>query len=216
MLQVVAISTRNELRGPLANEDDWYKYILQGGETIHQANPDVLIFASGLAYASDLTFLKKKHLPTNFDNKLVYESHWYAFSWGEGKSWGMEKVNDACYSKTQYFINQTGFVVHDENPFPMFLGEFGLDQRGFSLGDEHFYACLLAYVADEDLDWGLWAWQGSYYYRENKTGTEETYGVMNYNWNRVKNQDFQKRMDLIKTTLRGICNFIQFSFCLDS
>ncbi|KAJ9148002.1 hypothetical protein P3X46_030101 [Hevea brasiliensis] len=212
--QVIGISTRNELRGPLANEDDWYKYIYQGGATIHKANPDVLIFASGLAYASDLTFLKKKHLQTNFDNKLLYEAHWYAFSWGEGKVWGMEFVNKACQSKTQYFINQTGFVVNGDNPFPMFVGEFGLDQRGLSRADEHFYACFLAYAADEDLDWGVWAWQGSYYYRENKTGTEETYGVMDFNWNRVRNKEFQNRMQLIKSKLQDPSSRISTSFIM--
>ncbi|EEF51264.1 hydrolase, hydrolyzing O-glycosyl compounds, putative [Ricinus communis] len=200
--QVIGISTRNELRGPSSNEDDWYKYMHEGGSTIHRANPDVLIFVSGIGYASDLTYLQNKSLDTNFDNKLVYEAHWYPFSWGVGKTWDLEDVNGACYDNTQYFVNHTGFVINGEKPFPMFLGEFGIDQRGLSRGDEHFMACFMAYAADTDVDWGFWAWQGSYYYRENQTGTEETFGVMNFNWNRVRNPEFQNRMQLITKKLQ--------------
>ncbi|XP_012087201.3 glycosyl hydrolase 5 family protein [Jatropha curcas] len=158
---VIGISTRNEIRGPRSNEEDWYKYMEQGIETIHKANPHVLIFASGLGYASDLTFLKKKPLETSFNNKLVYEAHWYPFSWGHGGYWSMEDVNGVCYNETQRVFNQTGFVMNAEKPFPMFMGEFGLDQRAFSRGDERFLACFLAYAAEFDLEWVLWAWQGS-------------------------------------------------------
>ncbi|KAF2297879.1 hypothetical protein GH714_004696 [Hevea brasiliensis] len=129
--QVIAISTRNELRGPLSNTDDWYKYIFEGASAIHKANPDVLIFASGLSYANDLTFLREKPLGSNFDNKLVYEAHWYPWSWDDRKTWDVELLNEACYRKTQHFINQTGFTntLDLDNPVPLFVGEFGLDQR---------------------------------------------------------------------------------------
>ncbi|KDP25367.1 hypothetical protein JCGZ_20523 [Jatropha curcas] len=199
---VIGISTRNEIRGPRSNEEDWYKYMEQGIETIHKANPHVLIFASGLGYASDLTFLKKKPLETSFNNKLVYEAHWYPFSWGHGGYWSMEDVNGVCYNETQRVFNQTGFVMNAEKPFPMFMGEFGLVQRAFSRGDERFLACFLAYAAEFDLEWGLWAWQGSYHYRENQIGMEETYGVMDYNWDRVRNPEYQRRMELIKLKLQ--------------
>ncbi|KAF2297893.1 hypothetical protein GH714_004847 [Hevea brasiliensis] len=202
--QVIAISTRNELRGPLSNTDDWYKYIFEGASAIHKANPDVLIFASGLSYANDLTFLREKPLGSNFDNKLVYEAHWYPWSWDDRKTWDVELLNEACYRKTQHFINQTGFTntLDLDNPVPLFVGEFGLDQRGLSRADDHFLSCFLAYASEIDLDWGLWGFQGSYYFRENKTGMEETFGVMNYLWNRVRSPQFQNRLQLIKNKLQ--------------
>lgn len=202
-MQVIAISTRNELRGPLSNVDDWYKHILEGASAIHKANPDVLIFASGLSYANDLTFLREKPLGSNFDNKLVYEAHWYPWSWDDKKTWNVESLNEACYKKTQHFINQTGFTNTLDNPVPLFLGEFGLDQRGLSRADDHFFSCFLAYASDIDLDWGIWGLQGSYYFRQNKTDSEETFGVMDYRWNHVRNPRFQKRLQLIKTKLQG-------------
>ncbi|XP_050226449.1 glycosyl hydrolase 5 family protein-like [Mercurialis annua] len=200
--QVIGISTRNELRGPNSNRDDWYKYILEGGEAIHRANPDVLIIISGLGYASDLTYLQNKSLGTTFDNKLVYEAHWYPFSWGVGKTWDSEDINGACHDNTEYFVNHTGFVINGENSFPMFLGEFGIDQRGLSRGGEHFMACFNAYAADTDIDWGFWAWQGSYYYRENQTDMEETFGAMTYNWNQFRNPEYLRRMEIITQTLQ--------------
>ena len=46
-------------------------------------------------------------------------------------------------------------------------------------------ACFNAYAADTDLDWGFWAGQGSYYYREN-------------------NPEYMRRMEIITKTLQGI------------
>ncbi|XP_050227071.1 glycosyl hydrolase 5 family protein-like [Mercurialis annua] len=200
--KVMAISTRNELRGALQNQEDWYKYILKGASAIHKANPDVLIFASGLSYANDLTYLRKKTLGTNFDNKLVYDGHWYPWSWENAKSWDVEFLNDACYNKTQKFIKQTGFTYALKNrPVPLFMGEFGMDQRGLSRGDDHFLSCFLSFAADIDLDWGLWAWQGSYYYRQNKTGFEEYFGALDYHWSRLRSPQHMSRFDFLKNKL---------------
>ncbi|XP_015577295.3 glycosyl hydrolase 5 family protein [Ricinus communis] len=200
--KVMAISTRNELRGPLQNQDDWYKYILEGASAIHNANPDVLIFASGLSYANDLTYLKSKTLGTNFDDKLVYDAHWYPWSWEDVSTWDVELLNDACYRKTQYFINQTGFTyaLHEE-PIPLFMGEFGMDQRGLSRADDHFLSCFLAFATDIDLDWGMWGWQGSYYFRENKTNIDETFGAMDHHWNRIRSPQYMSRVDFVKNKL---------------
>ncbi|XP_050205745.1 glycosyl hydrolase 5 family protein-like [Mercurialis annua] len=184
--QVIAISTRNEMRGPHQNVEDWYKYIKQAGSIIHNANPEVLIFASGLGYASDLTFLKNKSLDTNFNNKLVYEAHWYSLTWGWRSTWDSQNVSDVCNGNTQFFIHQTGFVIDGENPVPIFVGEIGLDQRGLSQTEEHYYSCVLGYLADFDIDWALRAWPGSYYYLNDSIsqqigiGVDDAMGVMDF------------------------------------
>ncbi|WCJ26387.1 Cellulase (glycosyl hydrolase family 5) protein [Euphorbia peplus] len=197
--QVIAISTRNELRGPKSNSENWYKYILKGATAIHKTNPKVLIFVSGLSFATDLSFLKTKPLPTNFNNKLVYDAHWYSWGAGSKTDWDVKFLNEVCHTKTKNFINKTGFTpTLKVNPVPLFLGEFGLDQSLLSKADDHYLSCLLSFVTDFDLDWGLWGLQGSYYFRENQIGMEETFGIMDYQWNRVRNVELQNRLEIIK------------------
>ncbi|XP_020539678.1 glycosyl hydrolase 5 family protein-like [Jatropha curcas] len=199
---VVGISTRNELRGPLSNVDDWYKYINEGASAIHKANPDVLIFVSGLGYATDLTFLKRQSLGTNYDNKLVYEAHWYAFSWGQKSDWDVKDINQVCKDKLDSFISKTGFITTLENPFPLFLGEFGFSQRGLDLSEDHFLSCFLAYASDIDLDWAIWGLQGSYYIRNNKEYADEHFGVLDSYWNRVRSPFMENRLNFVKQKLQ--------------
>ncbi|XP_012087200.3 glycosyl hydrolase 5 family protein [Jatropha curcas] len=199
---VIGISTRNELRGPLSNVDNWYKYITQGAEAIHKANPDAIILASGLSYANDLTFLKNQSLRSNYDNKLVYEAHWYPWSWAPTDTWDDKNINQICQNKLQHFIDQTGFVNTLKNPVPLFLGEFGLNLRGLLRSQDHFLSCFLAYASDIDLDWAIWGLQGNYYFRSNKIGMDETFGVLDYHWNRIRNPHFENRLKLIKQKLQ--------------
>jgi hypothetical protein len=50
--------------------------------------------------------------------------------------------------------------------WPVILSDFGADNRGGNVNDNHFYGCAAAVAADLDLDWALWMLQGSYYLRE--------------------------------------------------
>ncbi|XP_050229018.1 glycosyl hydrolase 5 family protein-like [Mercurialis annua] len=202
--QVVAMSMRNELHGPYQNELDWYKFIQQGATMVHKLNPQVLVVVSGLVWGTDLTFLKKKPLSlgsNNLDNQLVYETHWYSFA-GDPKIWEVQPLNRICNLKSQILTDLTGFVITGENPVPLFLGEVGIDQRGVNEADNRFFNCFLAYVAENDLDWGLWAFQGSYYFKDGETGHEETYGLMNFDWDEFRNPEFDDRLWLIKQTMQ--------------
>ncbi|CAN1778348.1 Glycosyl hydrolase 5 family protein [Linum perenne] len=58
--QVVGMGLRNELRGDRQNEATWRKYVTLAGSAIHAVNPNLLIFAGGISYASVLSFLKNK------------------------------------------------------------------------------------------------------------------------------------------------------------
>lgn len=194
---MVGMSLRNELRGTRQNEHDRYKYILRGAREVHQANPNVLILLSGLTWGTDLSFLKMKSPESNFDNKLVYEAHWYSFS-GDSKIWELQPLNRVCAKATKWFNDQNGFLISNDNPFPLLLGEFGFDQRGEKQADNGFLTCLVAYVAERDLDWGLWALQGSYYHREGNIGAEETFGVLDFNWKHLRNPTFQRRFRLLQ------------------
>jgi len=57
------------------------------------------------------------------------------------------------------------------------------------------------------LDWGLWALQGSYYLRQNVTNMEEYFGVLEIDWDRVKNPKVERRLGLLKQTLLGMSTF---------
>ncbi|CAK7335624.1 unnamed protein product [Dovyalis caffra] len=196
--QVVGIGLRNELRGPRQNADDWYRYIQEAAKSIHELNPDVLLIASGLSYATNLTFLKARSLGSNFDNKLVLEAHLYSFS----NAWVEQQVNKVCADQIQSLDDKVGFVINGENQIPLFFGEFGIKEKETSPAEERFLSCFSAYAIARDLDWGLWALQGSYYFRENVTNMEEYYGILDINWSRVRNPQIQERLRLMKTKIQ--------------
>ncbi|GAY39204.1 hypothetical protein CUMW_042570 [Citrus unshiu] len=195
---VVAISLRNELRGPRQNEPDWYKYISEGARVVHKRNPHVLVFVSGLNFDLDLSFLQKRPLALDLDNKLVYEIHWYSFSQDQNM-WKTQPTNIVCYKVTQSFINRAVFLTTCKNPAPLVLSEFGFDQREVNLADNLYMTCLMAYAAETDLDWALWALQGSYYLRGGLKGAEETFGALDSTWQRPRNPNFLERLRFLQT-----------------
>ncbi|MCL7042544.1 hypothetical protein MKW94_018705 [Papaver nudicaule] len=200
--QVVGMSMRNELRGPRQNKQDWYRYVRLGGETIHKLNPKLLVIISGLGYDTDLSFLKNETLNSNFDNKLVYEGHWYAFSGGRREDWVHKTPDQICAITMKEFDDKLDFVTSAQNPIPLFLSEFGVDQRGVNDGDNRFLSCFLGYAARRDLDWAMWAMQGSYYVKNGVANFDETYGVLDNNWSQPRNPKFRERYRLIQDMLQ--------------
>ncbi|KAJ1375465.1 Ricin B-like lectin [Sesbania bispinosa] len=194
---VMAMDLRNELRGARENVPDWYKYVRQGVETIHKINPDLLIVVSGLNFDNDLSFLKEKSLGLNYTNKLVYEAHIYSFS-GNQARWNWLPVNWVCASVIESLENQAGFLLSGKNPVPLFISEFGYDMTGGNPVDNKFLPCFVSYAVSVDLDWSLWAFQGSYYYRQGNVGSGESYGVMDYNWTNYTDPNFPQKFQLLQ------------------
>ncbi|KAJ4832362.1 hypothetical protein Tsubulata_002165 [Turnera subulata] len=213
-LQVIGIGMRNELRGPQGNVDDWYRYVPEAAKQIHKANPDVLVFMSGISYATDLSFLKDRPLGFNLDNKLVFETHLYAFTAEPDKDWLEKPVNEVCGTRIKALDDKIGFVTTGDNPAPLVLTEVGVNQQNFSASHNRFLSCFQAYVAQRDLDWGLWALQGGYYTRENKTGADEEFGLLDINWNRVRNPTIQKRLELAKTKTQDPASITSAAYVL--
>ncbi|XP_057802744.1 glycosyl hydrolase 5 family protein-like [Salvia miltiorrhiza] len=193
---VVGMSMRNELRGSRQNEADWYKYMQQGANTIHAQSPDFLVIVSGLNFDNNLGFLKSKPLAVNVRNKLVYEAHWYSFGIPAEK-WAAQ-TNQLCATVTKWARDNYLFLIAGNNSFPLFLSEFGINQRGDDLADNRYISCLLAAVAEADLDWALWALQGSYILREGHVNLEEIYGVLDINWDHPRNPAFLDRLQVIR------------------
>ncbi|KAI3912561.1 hypothetical protein MKX01_039648 [Papaver californicum] len=196
--QVVGMSMRNELRGSRQNKYSWYLII------------------SGLSYDTDLSFLRNETLNINFDNKLVYEGHWYAFTDGRRKDWELKTPDQICATTMKEFDAKLEFVTLGKNPIPLFLSEFGVDQRGLNDADNRFLTCFLAYAAEKDLDWAMWAMQGSYYIRNQTANFEETYGVLDKNWNHPRNPNFRERYRLIQDMLQGMFQLTVTHYLCDS
>ncbi|KAL8196259.1 hypothetical protein R6Q57_025259 [Mikania cordata] len=196
---VVAMSMRNELRGPRQNVTTWYEYMQQGATAIHHENPDILVIFSGLSYDTNLGFLKCQPLTISLDNKLVYESHWYSFGQPSG-DWILQ-TNEYCSNVTKWFMDNSGFLLR--NRFPMFLSEFGLDQRGENEMENRYFVCLLATVAEMDIDWALWQLPGSFMLRQGNVDVEDVYGMYDFMWEKLRNPTMVDRLGFIQTKIQG-------------
>jgi hypothetical protein len=197
---VVGMSLRNELRGNKSNVNDWYRYMQKGAEAVHAANPNVLVILSGLSYDKDLSFLLQRPVDLTFTGKLVFEVHWYSFS--DGYAWGTGNANQVCGQVVGNLMRRAGFLV-EQMGYPLFVSEFGVDQRGISVNDNRYLNCFLGVAAELDLEWALWTLAGSYYLREGGIGVDETYGVLNWNWCDARNFSFLDRISAIQAPFRG-------------
>ncbi|PKA57752.1 hypothetical protein AXF42_Ash015128 [Apostasia shenzhenica] len=188
---VVAMSLRNELRGPKQNVNDWHKYMERGAEAVHAANPEVLVIFSGLSFDSDLSFLSNKQMiQLSFSSKAVFELHWYAFS--NGKQWETGNPNRVCGAVAASFIRRGGFLV--EQGWPLFI---------LNLNDNRFLPCMVALAAELDVDWAVWALQGSYYVRQGVVGMNEYYGLLTYDWCQPRNSTFLQRISALQSPFQG-------------
>ncbi|KAK4786371.1 hypothetical protein SAY86_003060 [Trapa natans] len=196
---VIGMSLRNELRGPKSDVDLWYMYVRQGAETVHAANPNVLVILSGLDYDKDLSFIHKRPVNVSFTGKVVFEHHWYSFS--HSGAW-KGNLNDACGWISASIMDKAGFIA-DEDRAPMFESEFGINAQKGDVNDDRYINCFMAMAADQDWDFAVWALQGSYYFREGVVGMDEWYGLLNYEWNDVRNPTWLKRLSSLQKPFRG-------------
>ncbi|CAK9175082.1 unnamed protein product [Ilex paraguariensis] len=196
---VVAMSLRNELRGAKQNVTDWYRYMQKGAEAVHAVNPDVLVILSGLNYDKDLSFLLKRPVNLSFSDKLVFEVHWYSFA--DSKAWETGNPNEVCGEVVNNLMRRAGFVL--DQGYPLFVSEFGVDQRGTNVNDNRYLNCFMGVAAEHDWDWALWTMVGSYYYREGVIGMNEFYGILNWNWCEVRNSSMLDRISTLQSPFQG-------------
>ncbi|KAG6575267.1 hypothetical protein SDJN03_25906, partial [Cucurbita argyrosperma subsp. sororia] len=212
---MIAMSLRNEIRGTRENANDWNNYITQGVTIVHNTNPDILVIVSGLNFDNDLRCLKEKPLNvTNLDNKLVFEVHLYSFSGDPESKFVQQPLNNICANIINGFVDHAGFVMDGPNPFPLFVSEYGYDQRESNDAENRFMSCFTSHLAQKDLDWALWTWQGSYYYREGQAEPTEVFGVLNSNWTIIQNPNFSKKFHLLQSMLQDPNSNASFSYIL--
>lgn len=196
---VVAMSLRNELRGPKQNLNDWYRYMQKGAEAVHSANPDVLVILSGLNFDADLSFLAQKQVNLSFSGKLVFEIHWYGFS--DGPAWKTGNPNQVCGRVKENVMRRGGYLLGQG--WPLFVSEFGVDQRGSNVNDNRYLNCFLGVAAELDWDWALWTLVGSYNMRDGVVGMDEHYGLLSWDWCGTRNSSFLQRISALQSPLQG-------------
>ncbi|KAK9751125.1 hypothetical protein RND81_02G244000 [Saponaria officinalis] len=202
---VVGMSLRNELRGPKENANDWYRYMQQGAEAVHRANPNVLVILSGLYFDKDLSFLRTKPVTLSFKSKIVFEVHWYAFS--DASTWKDGNPDEVCRRVVAYNMKMSGFLL--DQGYPLFVSEWGADLRGTDIKDNRYLNCILTWLKEHDLDWALWSLVGSYYLRGGVAGVVEYYGVLDSDWRNVRSSSFMDRISAIQSPGKRQKNHIE-------
>lgn len=150
-------------------------------ELVNQANPNILIFLSGLDYDTKMAPIAtgadlgsgKKFLLSNYKyaNKLVLELHDY------------ENGATNCGSM-EGGLWDNGFIATSPstvNNMPVVLTEFGFSQAGNDYTTT-YATCIKKLMPQWKTGWMVWVLSGSYYIREGTQDYEETWGLLNHNW----------------------------------
>ena len=180
----------------------------KGAEAVHSANPDVIVILSGLNYDKDLSFLRNRPVNLTFSRKIVFEVHWYGFT--DGQAWKNGNPNQVCGRVVDNMMRISGFLL--EQGWPLFMSEFGVDQRGTNVNDNRYSGCFLGVAAELDFDWALWTLVGSYYLRQGVVGMNEYYGVLNSNWSETRNSTFLQQISALQSPFRGMAFMASHKF----
>ncbi|KAI3339554.1 glycoside hydrolase superfamily [Ustulina deusta] len=200
----MSMSLRNELRISLNdtqiastyNWEDWYKYVQQGANAIHAANPDVLIFLSGLDSDKNLTAVvqgsalepgtgtfNRDDFQGYGDDKLVLELHVYDNILGTPSS--------NCSVTTEKLFNAGFQTLTDSatNQFPLVVTEFGFPQNA-PTATNSYASCLLDYFPSQHAGWMIWALGGSYYIRQGAQDYDEDWGLLSHDGSSLRSPSF--------------------------
>ncbi|QSZ34024.1 hypothetical protein DSL72_005604 [Monilinia vaccinii-corymbosi] len=199
---LMSVSLRNELRQPSDdatltansyNWANWYTNMVAGMESIHAANPDVLIFLSGLNFDVDLSPIANADLLTpsttqrflksdfSYANKLVLELHNYAT--------GTNSCSDLKSS-----LKSAGYNALDpgvKNQMPVVMTEWGHSQTTAAYASV-YSTCLKSYLNEIKGGWMVWVLSGSYYIRSGTQDYEETWGLLSHDWSQWRDPNSVK------------------------
>lgn len=236
----MSMSLYNELRPPMSDQDGleklletynwetWYAQMKRGANAIHERNPDVLIFLSGLSGDMDLspvvdgtplepseaTFNKTDFAP-GFEDKLVLELHSYDI---------VNPVTE-CTSYSEELLESGFSAMHPDssapgnlskaikmprktatrNRFPVMMTEWGFAQDKTTWRDGTYARCVQDFLRNQvpGAGWFIWSLGGSYYLREDKQDADEAWGLLNHNWSDWRSPAFIKNglKPLVRDTL---------------
>ncbi|ROV88185.1 hypothetical protein VSDG_09285 [Cytospora chrysosperma] len=196
---LTSMSLRNEPRTPddnstLADEtynwQYWYEYVKEGTTAINTANPDPLVFLSGLDFDTWLTpvvqgtALTPRNGTFSFSDfpadKMVLELHNYANSVANCAS-----LESSLYSNGFETLNTTADVNH----FPMVMTEWGFAMDN-STWLKPYTQCLIDYLPAQKAGWMIWVLAGSYYIRSGSQDLDESWGLLTHDWSDWRSPSF--------------------------
>ncbi|KAL8895648.1 MAG: hypothetical protein Q9207_008080 [Kuettlingeria erythrocarpa] len=222
---LVSMALRNELRrGPdsLANYNwnTWYGNMTAGAEAVYKANPDILIYFSGLGYDTELRPIFADEINTpgstsaksrrdiNFNktalpygSKIVLEVHDYDFDGG-----------DTNCTEKQWQLRSDAFEALDPpsppgHPFayPLVVSEWGYGQSPDQIGTV-YATCLRKFLPEQEVGWMTWALGGSYYVREGVQDHDEAWGLLDHGWKgwRCEECVLKGLVPMVEGTLGGL------------
>lgn len=218
----MSMSLYNELRPPLSSDEKvgcviksynwgfWYDRMRYGAKIIHENNPDVLVFLSGLDGDVDLgpvvdgtplepsaVIFNKSDFSPGFEDKLVLELHSYDI---------VRPVRDCGSYSEQLF--EAGFTAmapdqhpglsnlenttstttqpttKPENRFPVMMTEWGFVQDNTTWRYGTYAQCVQKFLRNKvpGAGWFIWSLGGSHYVREGTQDYDEMWGLLNHDW----------------------------------
>jgi hypothetical protein len=193
----MSMGLRNEPREPTNNRtlssqsynwQAWQTYMRQGAAAVHAANPNLLIFLSGLSFDTYLTpvvrgqaltpgtttFNRDQFAP-GFGDKLVLELHNYENSIGSCGSLQGNLLRNGFEALQQGSGNTVA------NVFPVMMTEFGF-QMDASTWKGVYASCLASFLPSLKAGWTIWVLAGSYYIRSGTQDYDEGWGLLNHDW----------------------------------
>ncbi|KAL2016409.1 hypothetical protein VTK56DRAFT_3794 [Thermocarpiscus australiensis] len=195
---LTSIGLRNEPRDPTNNPSlsrssynwqSWYAYMKQGAAAVHAANPNPLIFLSGLDFDTYLTPVVEGTALTpgtgrfslgdfpGYADKLVLELHNYENSIGSCDSLRGNLARDGFEALG---VGGAGAAA-TANVFPVMMTEFGF-QMDDSTWRGVYASCLASYLPAQKAGWTIWVLAGSYYIRSGTQDYDEGWGLLNHDW----------------------------------
>lgn len=178
--------------------NDWHQAATDAGNRILAINPDLLIVVEGINWTGTIPLLgsgERPHLqpirerPVNLivPNKLVYAAHNYSFT-GPNHT-GDDKTSPG---KTRYgqmdertfretLDREFGFVLNQQQYYtaPVWLSEFGAAANESDPATRIWFANLVSYMVDKDLDFAYWPFN------------YEGYGLVSEDYSRNLNDDWR-------------------------
>lgn len=159
---------------------------MPAAEIVNKANPNILIFLSGLDFDTKLTPIPtaddlgngKKFRLTDYTyaNKLVLELHNYQTS-----ATNCGDIEGGLWNNGFRATGQTPV-----NKMPVVLTEFGFTQADNSY-TKTYATCLKKLMPQWKTGWTVWVISGSYYIRSGTQDYEESWGLLNHQWSDWRN-----------------------------
>jgi endoglucanase len=190
---VVGADLRNELRSGAAwggNDPklNWHAAAERGGNTVLNANPNLLVMVEGPQYSTDFTAFATLPLTLKLSNRLVYSPHAYATPLHTFAS--SEELKQA-------YDARAGFLLQNKPEVPLWVGEFGTCQALDCGANSQWFVWFVQYLKEKNLGWGYWPLNGTQSSGYSRTyDTLETYGLLSIDYQRIA---APKILELLRT-----------------